>query len=317
MNRKSEDSLNLMLSQDDTERRMQNGLEDDDLHLWLSQSQTAPTQQSMDDTAVSDITSPDNDVQMNVREILNIIRHNHNYMVKQNDVLFKLVREVSVNVSEINDKIRILEKKFSVIEKAVKHNNNEIVEVQHKVENLEKSVRILKEKQSAVKADELEIRLKAMENKLNQRITERVNITDVVANASTATTDDRLLLIKKLPYRMKDNEDVVKLIHEGMGLDISVKAIQRAPSVYNRSGVLTVELHSKDDKMKILANKSKLRQSIDYYNVYLENTNSAVDMRIGEQIKMLVNNVQNAPSFQYPRASTYTTSRALNNKWIP
>ena len=189
--------------------------------------------------------------------------------------------------------MRILEKKFSVIEKAVKHNNNEIVEVQHKVENLEKSIRILKEKQSvSVKADELEIRLKAMENKLNQCITERVNITDVVANASTATTDDRLLLIKNLPYGMKDIEDVVKLIHEGMGLDISVKSIQRAPSVYNRAGVLTVELHSKDDKMKILANKSKLRQSIDYYNVYLENTNSAVDMRIEEQIKMLVNNVQ-------------------------
>ena len=167
----------------------------------------------------------------------------------------------------------------------------------------------------SVKADELEIRLKAMENKLNQRITERVNITDVVANASTATTDDRLLLIKNLPYGMKDNKDVVKLIHEGMGLDISAKSIQRAPSVYNRAGVLTVELHSKDDKMKILANKSKLRQSINYYNVYLENTNSAVDMRIEEQIKMLVNNVQNAPSFQYPRASKYTTSRARNNRY--
>ena len=107
----------------------------------------------------------------------------------------------------------------------------------------------MKEKQSvSVKADELEIRLKAMENKLNQRITERVNITDVVAHASTATTDDRLLLIKNLPYGMKDNEDVMKLIHEGMGLDISVKSIQLAPSVYNRAGVLTVELHSKDDK---------------------------------------------------------------------
>ena len=67
--------------------------------------------------------------------------------------------------------------------------------------------------------------------------------------------------------------------------------------------------------MKILANKSKLRQSIDYYNVYLENTNSTVDMRIEEQIKMLVNNVQNAPSFQYPRASKYTTSRARNNRY--
>ena len=168
----------------------------------------------------------------------------------------------------------------------------------------------------SVKADELEIRLKAMESKLNQRITECVNITDVVASASTATTDDRLLLIKNLPYGMKDNEDVEKLIQEGMGLDISVKSIQRAPSVYNRAGVLTVELHSKDDKMKIIANKSKLRQSIDYYNVYLENTNSAVHMRIEEQIKMLVNNVQNVPSYQYPRASKYqTASHARNNRY--
>ena len=94
------------------------------------------------------------------------------------------------------------------------------------------------------------------------------------------------------------------------------KSIQRAPSVYNRAGVLTVELHSKDDKMKIIANKSKLRQSIDYQNVYLENTNSAVHMRIEEQINMLVNNVQNAPSFQYPRASKYhTASHARNNRY--
>ena len=58
----------------------------------------------------------------------------------------------------------------------------------------------------SVKADELEIRLKTKESKLNQRTTERVNITDVIANASTVTTDDRLLLIKNLPYGMKDNE---------------------------------------------------------------------------------------------------------------
>ena len=65
----------------------------------------------------------------------------------------------------------------------------------------------------------------------------------------------------------------------------------------------------------MIANKSKLRQSIDYHNVYLENTNLAVHMRIEKQIKMLVNNVQNALSFQYPRASKYTTSRARNNRY--
>ena len=93
-------------------------------------------------------------------------------------------------------------------------------------------------------------------------------------------TDDKLLLIKNFSYRMKDNDDVEKLIHEGMGFDISVQSTQRAPSVFNRAVVLTLELHSKDDKIKIIENKSKLRQSIDYYNVYLENTNLEVHMRI-------------------------------------
>ena len=98
--------------------------------------------------------------------------------------------------------------------------------MQHKVEKLERSVRILKKKQLvSVKADEQKISLKAVESKLNQRTTERVNITDEVANANTATTGDILLLIKNLPYEMKDNEDVEKLIHEGMGLDVSVKLI--------------------------------------------------------------------------------------------
>ena len=50
-------------------------------------------------------------------------------MVKQNDLLFSLVRDVSVIVSENSDNICTLEKKLCVISKAVKNNKDTIEEV--------------------------------------------------------------------------------------------------------------------------------------------------------------------------------------------
>ena len=64
-------------------------------------------------------------------------------------------------------------------------------------------------------------------------------------------------------------------------------------------------MHSKDDKVKMLRSKSKLRQSMDYFNVYIEDTNSPVQMRIEQKLQMLMRNVQHASSFQYPHKSRY------------
>ena len=68
----SEDSSDMTLSHDDSREAAQNGLDDDDLHLWLSQSQSAhiaePTLQ-LDESNVDGKTASTNNVQMNVREI--------------------------------------------------------------------------------------------------------------------------------------------------------------------------------------------------------------------------------------------------------
>ena len=126
----ADDDFELCLSQTQNTQLDTSDRSDDDLHLWLSQP---PSQQSSDDIVESD-------VYMNVREIFNMIRHNHKYMVKQNDMLFNLVRDVSVNVSEISDKICTLEKKFCVISKTVKDNKDTIIEVQNNLRKLENSV---------------------------------------------------------------------------------------------------------------------------------------------------------------------------------
>ena len=134
----------LYLSQTQSTQLDTSGRSDEDLHLWLLQQ--PPSQQASDDAVESDVL-------MNVREILNMIRHNHKYMVKQNDLLFNLVQDVSVNVSEISDKICTLEKKFCVISKTVKDNKDTIVEVQNNIRILENSVIILEKKVKSVKSD--------------------------------------------------------------------------------------------------------------------------------------------------------------------
>ena len=125
------------------------------------------------------------------------------------------------------------------------------------------------------------------------------------ADPSGDAINDSEVYVKNLSFGMKDDDDVEKLIKEGMGLNISVKSLQRAPSINNMAGIVTVEMHSKDDKVKMLRSKSKLRQSMDYFNVYIEDTNSPVQMRIEQKLQMLMRNVQHASSFQYPHKSRY------------
>ena len=72
-NQMSEESSDMTLSHDDSGEAAQHGLDDDDLHLWLSQSQPAhiaePTLQ-LDESTVDGITASTNNVKMNVAEIL-------------------------------------------------------------------------------------------------------------------------------------------------------------------------------------------------------------------------------------------------------
>ena len=230
-------------------------------------------------------------------------------MVRQNDLLFNLVRDVSVNVSEISDKICTLENKFCVISKTVKDNKDTIVEVQNNIRILENSVIIIEKKVKSVKSvksDELEERLKTIEDKLNKQhsdIQTAVENDVMLADPRGDAINDRQVRVKNLPFGMRDDEDVKKLIEEGMRQNISVISLQRASPINNRTGIVTLKLHSTDDKMQLLRSKSKLRQSMDYFNVYIEDTNSSVQMRIEQKLQMLMRDVQHASSFQYAEAT--------------
>ena len=82
------DDVTLMLPQNDPMNTTNHGMDNDDLHLWLSQSQPAASQPtvSLDESTVSDLSTSAASVQAHVREIQQIIKQNNNYLMKQNDV---------------------------------------------------------------------------------------------------------------------------------------------------------------------------------------------------------------------------------------
>ena len=84
---------------------------------------------------------------------------------------------------------------------------------------------------------------------------------------------------------MKDAEDCHRMLNNGLDLDINIKSTQRAPSVNNNAGVLTIELQSYNDKGMIMNMKSQLKLSKRYYNVYIDESSTHVHQIIEKNSK--------------------------------
>ena len=128
--------------------------------------------------------------------------------------------------------------------------------------------------------------------------------------ASALLSDDNLngsatsIIIRNLPYGMRDAEDCNQMLHDGLGLDLNIKSTQRARSVNNNAVVLMIELHNNNnDKEIILNKKSQLRLSEKYYNVYIDESSTHVHQIIERNLQILAENLQNTNSF--PRSAEY------------
>ena len=218
-------------------------------------------------------------------------------------MLLNLISDISVNVSDINEKVIKLERKFLIMNTTVSNTNEVLSDVTNDVAALKKAMKVMKQKQArTIASDEYEERLKHAEKKLklleNKRETESAPLSDGNLNGSAAS-----VIIRNLPYGMKDAEDCHQMLHDGLSLDLNIKSTQRAPSVNNNAGVLTIELHNNNDKEMIMKKKSLLRLSVKYYNVYIDESSTRVYQIIERKLQILAKNLQNIYSF--PISSEY------------
>ena len=162
----------------------------------------------------------------------------------------------------------------------------------------------------AVKSDAIDKKLRLIERKLDERdrVPDGMAVnSNVTAMENRLNVDDKMVLVKNLPFGMQDEEDANKLVRDGLGLNIKIQSVSRKPSLYNRAGVMTIQLLSNDDKMLMMTNKWKLRRTENYYDVYVEDSKPPINSRIERKLQMLVHNVQSelanitVPSYSYGR----------------
>ena len=110
-----EEELDLMPSQSQQHVTLSQDVDDDDDDFSLQRSQSQPPTQQMalaDETTVSDadnLTDPATIVKLSINLVQNIIQTNHELLIKQNIELSEMMSELSVHVTDMNDRVVTLE----------------------------------------------------------------------------------------------------------------------------------------------------------------------------------------------------------------
>ena len=174
-----------------------------------------------------------------------------------------------------------------VVLTTVRNNKYAIVEIQRIVESLQKSNREIRKRVADNKSDQVEIRLKTLEDTFLKDRESRDGIGNHNIDASTRSSNTvpstvvntnkhkNTIVMYNLPHWIQDGIDVNLILHDGLGLQLDVKTITRSPSVNNRAGVLTIDLNSRDDVIKVMQRKMRLRNHHKYYEVYIEKKKSS------------------------------------------
>ena len=279
-----EEELDLMLSQSQQHVTLSPDVDDDDddFNLQLSQSQP-PTQQMAlaDETTVSDVTNLTDSatsVTLSINLVQNMIKKNHELLIKQNNELAEMMSELSVNVADINDRVVSLEKKFLCMDRKAESSRAKLLEVTDKINEMQNSLKCIKKKQAVSGDNKLEERLQLIEEKLK-----------IVRPLNNKAGEVYTLQIKNLPFGQQDNEDVVKLLKHGLGLNIRAQTVDRARSIYNNAGIITIGLRSEAEKEQVMRSKHKLRYTDSYYDVYIDD---GVEQRIQQKIQVLMNTMK-------------------------
>ena len=152
-----------------------------------------------------------------------------------------------------------------------------------------------KNKDSVIQLDQ---RIKLVENKLSGH-SAIAQVNNNIHNTNEKPTNEitcgkivvaeNAIVIHNLAYRQKDVEDVNKMMSRGLNLGIKAKTIHRAPSRYHNAEVLTVEMHSLDDKAAVLKRRAILTNNNQLNNVIIEIFKTPTHVQIENKIDSTIN----------------------------
>ena len=314
------EDFNLSLTEPrDTEMRdLQDDEDADDLNLFLSQSQSSQPTLPLNEATVKKISESAANVKINLTSVQNIIQKNHDILTQQNEMLLRLISDISANVDDINDRVNMMEKQFDVMNNKVCTQGEMLENIQVDVGKLQKSMRILKKKQNKPNiSNDYEQRLLDVENKLN------VQKDNTLTSASTSTNDNDIIcvddeiidencvVISNLPETENFDADVSALMWTGLCINAQTKTVTKLETNNGKSKV-KVELHSLKDKIEVMKNKRQLRNTNEYCNVFIDNFKSRADILMEHNLKTILKTMPRGSMYNIPNGGRVQHNRGYN-----
>ena len=245
--RKSKYGLNPTLSQVGPEGQTHSGVEDDDLHLCLSQSQQVETQQSLDDTGVSDVTTPDSDVEIcQIDGESQRVTRNSTKMHKTTDEeLVSIQRQAESMKEEIDD---VIDDDLTLM---LSQSQRDSVADQPSLVDL------------AASASQVKCNVDRIEEiiQMNQKtmLSQNQNVLKLISGISThvANISDRLLTlenkVESMNIKVESNTSAIKAIERNMA---ALNAMDK-----NKDSVIQL-----DQRIKLVENKLSEQSAIAQVN---------------------------------------------------
>jgi hypothetical protein len=119
------------------------------------------------------------------------------------------------------------------------------------------------------------------------------SLTDNVEQSPNVHSDiSSNIIIRNLPYHTGENlrRKVSDLISSDLGLpDISVIRVERKDELSNGNpGVVVANIGSSEDRLKVMKNKIKLKDSARYSKVYIHNDQHKSDRQLAANMRTIV-----------------------------
>ena len=138
----------------------------------------------------------------------------------------------------------------------------------------------------------MEIKLSEQGNSPCLHVNNNTQQTDIQIKCGRIVVAENAIVILNLAYQQKDAKYVNKLLSRGLNLSMKAKTVHRAPFKYHNAGMLTVEMHSLDDKVAAIKKRAMLTKINQFDNVAFESFKTPTHVQIENKFDSLMEEMQ-------------------------
>ena len=115
---------------------------------------------------------------------------------------------------------------------------------------------------------------KKIDNVQQEVVTLKNRVKDLEEEEEEPFDPEVTVVITGLEYDHDENlrEKGVALVTDGLDIDVDIINIMRTPMKDERPGIVKIEFRNKEDKIKVLQNKQKLKDNVQFANVYMRSS---------------------------------------------